>query len=1057
MSDNQSCGCDARPCGCCAGIEKITPMPICNRPGLAALAYRAGTHAGFLETMKARLATMTVDRPSMDGQPGETTRPLAGLTTRDPSDPSIALLDAWATVAEVLTFYQERNANEGYLRTATERRSVLELAGLVGYVPRPGVAASVYLAYTVDENQVEPTLIAAGSAAQSIPGPGETSETFETSEDLQARREWNNLSVRRTRPQNITLAQVLRMGVLYITGPTTTVKKGDPLLFVFDPDGKASVLRRVLAVGTTTADNKIAVTLAAVPVGVAATAPLLADLIAVVGPLVDKNDGATARAVEEATAILHNTYMGDYTDPAGWAEAMRTAADGAIADDVEKAITAFGIRVEEILKALGNAPGDILTDPSRFVGQLLRPRIPQVANSLRLRRDLKSAFRDGTDAPPQILLNFAPVLKDSYYAAWSNADVNSAQAALVGVFALRATASLFGAGVSKQPTYFNANDEGHSAGELKPQSQWLEWTLEDDEQPNALFLDQPHDGILAQSYVILQKGRGGQPTRRAYRVATVDAMQRTAYGISGKTARLTVADDWWTPDEEADTMATLRSTLVLGDSEQLTVAEEPIGDDVSGQTIELGELYRELQSGRWVILSGERADIPGVSGVRVSELLMISALEHGYDPRLPGDRTHTTLQLATKTAYHYKREGLTIYGNVAHATHGGRRTELLGSGDGAATLQAFTLKQPPVTFVSAPTAAGAESTLHVYVNDIEWHETDSLAYLGKNDRAFVTMTDDAANTTVIFGDGEHGARLPTGVLNVASVYRGGIGAPGNVKAEQISLLQTSPLGVRAVINPLRTSGGADKESRDLARQNAPLSVMPLDRLVSIADYADFAREFAGIAKALGGKTTDGSRSVVYLTIAGVDDAPIDVTSDLYLNLLSALRDLGDPDLPLRVDLRELKMLVLSARIRVLPDYRWEPLATTIRGRLLEIFGFGNRALGQPAILGEAIGTIQAVRGVEYVDVDAFGAIPEKTVDANGTRRLLTQDEITDQVRRIADHSTADTDHAGGRRTDRLPGNVPAFPGGADRGVLRPAELIVIVPAVPDTVVLNEIK
>ena len=71
--------------------------------------------------------------------------PLAGLTTRDPSDPSIALLDAWAVVADVLTFYQERIANEGYLPTALERRSLLELSRLIGYRLRPGVSASVRL------------------------------------------------------------------------------------------------------------------------------------------------------------------------------------------------------------------------------------------------------------------------------------------------------------------------------------------------------------------------------------------------------------------------------------------------------------------------------------------------------------------------------------------------------------------------------------------------------------------------------------------------------------------------------------------------------------------------------------------------------------------------------------------------------------------------------------------------------------------------------------------------------------------------------------------------
>ncbi|MGA7933292.1 MAG: hypothetical protein WCA35_07070, partial [Kovacikia sp.] len=107
-------------CGCCEGPDIITPISTANRPGLDALVYRVGTHSTFLETMKARLSSNEFGS-------------LANLRTRDANDPAIALLDAWATVADVLTFYQERIANEGYLWTATERRSVLELARLVGY------------------------------------------------------------------------------------------------------------------------------------------------------------------------------------------------------------------------------------------------------------------------------------------------------------------------------------------------------------------------------------------------------------------------------------------------------------------------------------------------------------------------------------------------------------------------------------------------------------------------------------------------------------------------------------------------------------------------------------------------------------------------------------------------------------------------------------------------------------------------------------------------------------------------------------------------------------
>ena len=192
-----------QPCGCCAGIEIVTPQSEVNRPGLPAIAYRAGTYATFLESMLARVSSLYLDIPAGDGS-GAVQRvcPLKNLTTRDLSDPSIALMDAWATVADVLTFYQERIANEGYLRTATERFSILELARLIGYRLRPGISASVYLAFTVADgfNGTLPT----GTRAQSIPGAGETPQFFETYEDLPARDVWNSLKPRLTRPQVIT-------------------------------------------------------------------------------------------------------------------------------------------------------------------------------------------------------------------------------------------------------------------------------------------------------------------------------------------------------------------------------------------------------------------------------------------------------------------------------------------------------------------------------------------------------------------------------------------------------------------------------------------------------------------------------------------------------------------------------------------------------------------------------------------------------------------------------------------------------------------------------------
>src|SRR5687767_9875856 len=104
-----TCGLSA--CGCCEPPD--TTDSVVNRPGLPTLTYRVGTYATFLQRMLARIPVQEVP-----AGPDAGTRPLQLLTTRAPDDGSIALLDAWAVTADVLTFYQERIANEGFLGTA---------------------------------------------------------------------------------------------------------------------------------------------------------------------------------------------------------------------------------------------------------------------------------------------------------------------------------------------------------------------------------------------------------------------------------------------------------------------------------------------------------------------------------------------------------------------------------------------------------------------------------------------------------------------------------------------------------------------------------------------------------------------------------------------------------------------------------------------------------------------------------------------------------------------------------------------------------------------------
>jgi hypothetical protein len=163
-------------CACCSSPAPPVPFDISNRPGLSAIAYRIGTFASFRETMLEAIA----------GEPA-----LASLTTRQADDYAVTIIDLFAAVGDVLTFYNERIANELYLRTARERDSLLRLTRLIGYRMRPGLAAQTMLAFTLDAGAE--TRIRKGLKVMSVPGQDELAQTFETTEQIIAHADINDL------------------------------------------------------------------------------------------------------------------------------------------------------------------------------------------------------------------------------------------------------------------------------------------------------------------------------------------------------------------------------------------------------------------------------------------------------------------------------------------------------------------------------------------------------------------------------------------------------------------------------------------------------------------------------------------------------------------------------------------------------------------------------------------------------------------------------------------------------------------------------------------------
>jgi Baseplate J-like protein len=135
-----------------------------NPPGLAQITYRTGDFARFRQALL---------RPLEDEMAISTWRPA-------PGDLGLQVLEWWAYLGDVLSFYNERIANESYLRTATQSASLANLVALIGYQPAPGIAATGRVAVMrTAAHPNEPLVIPAGLRVSSVATPGVPAQTFE--------------------------------------------------------------------------------------------------------------------------------------------------------------------------------------------------------------------------------------------------------------------------------------------------------------------------------------------------------------------------------------------------------------------------------------------------------------------------------------------------------------------------------------------------------------------------------------------------------------------------------------------------------------------------------------------------------------------------------------------------------------------------------------------------------------------------------------------------------------------------------------------------------------
>ena len=976
-----------------------------NRPGLPEIAYRIGTQPEFFERMKWRIPRQLVT----DLETGLAIKPLAPLRARDTSDPTLALMDAFAASLDVLTFYSERIANEAYIGTAVQRRSMIEIARAIGYKLAPGVAASVHLSFTVEDadDPYRAVEVPAGVQAMSIPrAKGELPQVFETIEPILARGEWNAMPARTEQDQNLALYWNLdddgedpvpdpKNGRIYLFDLDNSFdadEESDPELVSF-PD--VASLERYFPLSTGL-DLE------------AALEKLIAD------HAYNPDIEPVLRAVPVDEIYLRGVGLG--LKPGNRIVTTGVKIDGEgerqVACGVLRVISAtddlaYGITLL-VATPHGQPPDAVKRAPAYRAPRLRLLRMPTqriafnaanvhmvVRNAMWSGAALSAVIRtQGWSRRKLLRLIRRPVAVDA-------PDTAEAQP---GLYVMRQDCGFFGC---TAPRWESLAKAGESRGDpyTEPWDGRTATAVLSAEPVRSIWTDSQGGSLAPHGAHVFTRARdqGNRPQRLGGAGDAGRGGDRAPHCRGGDpvTQRLRAdrqgdrilfahpndkpgSQDDFIPPVETSTSSLnsykFRTAKLHAASEALPLAGTPIREELAAGTtiIDLASLYLDIERGRAVSISGSRSDGEGITD---TETLTVSEVAH-----VGG---HTRLSLESGPDYSYVRTSVRLNANMALATHGELFEEVLGSGDASLPNQLFTLAKKPLTFVSANTPDGRASTLAIRVDGISWHEVGTLYDAGPYDRAFEVRLEDDGSTRVCFGDGVRGHRLPTGTSNVIASYRTGIGHAGEVADEAIMLLKTKPLGIKGVVNPSAASGSAEAETLADARSRAPQSVRILGRIVSLTDYQDFAVSFAGIGKARADALWSGQAQIVYLSVAPDSDSLLDGEAPVLDSLRGAADQMRDGTDTIVIAPYQRRYFQLAARLFKHPDHLAETVASAARAALLAGFGYTMRSLAQPVSGAEAIALLQAVPGVVGVDLDVLALLEGDDPEAEGPGTLAS--------------------------------------------------------------------
>ncbi|WP_050420611.1 hypothetical protein [Bradyrhizobium tropiciagri] len=752
----------------------VFPRSTANAPGLSKIQYRVGDFVAFRDSLLEALPNETQIkkwRPSKDG------------------DLALQLLEWQAYICDVLAFYNERIANESYLRTALLPESVNHLVRVLGYRPRPALGARGMLAALLSSGARTPVQVPAGLQVQSKPGPGQTPQVYEV--DKATSIGAPDLVIADVVPTDLHLTGP--GPVLWLAGKVSGIKAGDRLLLIT----AASLVDQTL--GDYSWIKITGVTAATDPLGRPVTQLAFSSLTAPV------RDGAQAR--DYMLLRLRQS------EPL-WTFSSATA------------ITTSSLELAGLARGL--ATGSlILIDIAQASTSILDSGVTTIA-------DAGMALTDSVEEELSEVTAFEDTLSDDVVFRSAFGNMTSA---------------------AKQAMFHRIKGESISPT-IPP--------------PGFRFVAKTSAAVVSSYAETI--GHPASSTSDAAASASAVAIPHTTVGftpampdatILPAAANVTVRWDWLPVGTLVPVLTSADYVYVDGNS--LTPGASSPAQFPSKTT----QVMLEDGSG-----SASTAVLTGSAGSPST-----------------GQPSSATLGPLSPPPAAPLTSPIDVFFNLVNVSQGKTvASETLGGGDSRVSGQDFSFTKSPLTYFADPASVsgdGYSSTAQVSVNGVQWQEVRSFYGQSPTAQVFVLREDDSGRTHVTFGDGINGARLPTGAGNVVATYRFGSGGEPP-SAETLTNVMTPTPGLKGFRNALSPTGGTNADSPARLRQLAPASVLTLNRVVSIDDFATVAATAPGVTQAAASFAFDpfSQRPKATIWVAGDEGA---VTS-----AMTALAGAGAP-------------------------------------------------------------------------------------------------------------------------------------------------------------------